>query len=74
KPGDNQVCGRVEEFIYLGDHIRVRLAVAGNHEFVVKVSNTQQRTSLSVGDQVQLCWAADDCRALDTLQDPSITS
>ncbi|MXY14718.1 MAG: ABC transporter ATP-binding protein [Proteobacteria bacterium] len=74
KPGDNQVCGRVEELIYLGDHIRVRLAVAGNHEFVVKVSNTQQRTSLSVGDQVQLCWAADDCRALDTLQDPSITS
>ena len=74
KPGDNQVRGRVEELIYLGDHIRVRLTVAGNHEFVVKVSNTHQRTSLGVGDQVQLAWAADDCRALDTLQDPSIAA
>ena len=72
KTGGNLVNGRVEELIYLGDHIRVRLTVAGNKEFVVKVSNTHHRTSLSEGNQVQLAWAADDCRALDTLQDTPI--
>ena len=72
KNGDNLVNGRVEELIYLGDHIRVRLTVAGNKEFVVKVSNTHHRTSLNEGNQVQLAWAADDCRALDTFQDTSI--
>jgi hypothetical protein len=33
------VDGRVEELIYLGDHIRVRMNVAGNDEFIVKVRN-----------------------------------
>ena len=29
---DNSIVGRVEELIYLGDHIRSRLAVAGTDE------------------------------------------
>jgi ABC-type sugar transport system ATPase subunit len=29
----------IEELIYLGDHIRVRMKVAGNDEFIVKVRN-----------------------------------
>ena len=40
EPGDqmdNLVKGKIEEMIYLGDHIRVRMNVAGNDEFVVKV-------------------------------------
>ena len=31
--------GRIEELIYLGDHIRCRMTVAGNNEFIVKVPN-----------------------------------
>ena len=62
---DNAIIGRVVELIYLGDHIRVRLSVAGNDEFVVKIPNTEQRVALREGMEVELGWAADDCRALD---------
>ena len=62
---ENVVSGRVEELMYLGDHIRARLAVAGNDQFIVKVPNAHRHAALSEGMQVQLGWAADDCRALD---------
>ena len=62
---DNKIVGRVEELIYLGDHIRARLAVAGTDEFVVKIPNTDRHSALHEGMEVDLCWAADDCRALD---------
>ena len=31
--------GRIAELIYLGDHIRARLEVAGHDDFIVKVPN-----------------------------------
>ncbi|MCY4547238.1 MAG: ABC transporter ATP-binding protein [Defluviicoccus sp.] len=62
---DNVVSGRVEELIYLGDHIRARLTVAGNDAFIVKVPNAQGHASLREGARVRLGWAAEDCRALD---------
>jgi putative spermidine/putrescine transport system ATP-binding protein len=62
---DNSIVGRVEELIYLGDHIRARLAVAGTDEFVVKIPNTERHAALREGMDVNLGWAAEDCRALD---------
>ena len=62
---ENVIGGRVQELIYLGDHIRARLAVAGNDEFVVKVPNAHRHATLSEGMEVRLGWVADDCRALD---------
>ncbi len=62
---DNVVSGRVEELIYLGDHIRARLTVAGHDEFVVKVPNAPRHASLAEGTRIRLGWAAEDCRALD---------
>ena len=62
---ENICSGRVEELIYLGDHIRARLTVAGNDEFIVKVPNAHHHASLVQGTSVRLCWAAEDCRALD---------
>ena len=64
---ENVIGGRVQELIYLGDHIRARLAVAGNDEFIVKVPNAHRLANLSEGMEVRLGWAADDCRALDAL-------
>ncbi|MCH9671602.1 MAG: ABC transporter ATP-binding protein [Gammaproteobacteria bacterium] len=55
----------VHELIYLGDHIRCRMGVAGNDEFIVKVPNSAGHRPLSVGEQVQVGWATEDCRALD---------
>jgi len=63
----NRLTGRVEELIYLGDHIRVRMTVAGNRGFVVKLRNDGERPSVKVGDTVPIGWQAADCRALDPI-------
>jgi putative spermidine/putrescine transport system ATP-binding protein len=46
---DNLVKGKIEELIYLGDHIRVRMNVAGNDEFIVKVRNRGEKRKLETG-------------------------
>ncbi len=68
-PGDGEcdttVSGRIEELIYLGDHIRTRMSVCGRDDFVVKVPNTAQQWELRSGLPVSLGWKKEDCRALD---------
>ena len=61
----NRVEGRICERIYMGDHIRVRLALLGTDEFVVKVPNNEGCADFAVGDMAPLWWRAEDCRALD---------
>jgi putative spermidine/putrescine transport system ATP-binding protein len=61
----NRLSGRIEELIYLGDHIRVRMTVAGNDEFIVKVRNSaNMQWDLNDGDEMNVGWHAQDCRAL----------
>ena len=55
----------VEELIYLGDHIRTRINLAGNSEFIVKVPNSMGHAQLSEGSTVKVGWSMEDCRALD---------
>lgn len=57
----------VEEIIYLGDHLRLRLHVCGDHNFIVKVQNNHLGMSPVVGQQLSVGWHADDCRALDPI-------
>ena len=61
----NIVNGRIEELIYLGDHIRVRMNVAGNNEFIVKVRNRGDKRELTEGQNTKIGWASADCKALD---------
>ncbi len=56
---------KVEELIYLGDHIRTRINLAGNDEFIVKVPNAQGHAPLREGETVKVGWTMEDCRALD---------
>ncbi|MHA1523048.1 MAG: TOBE domain-containing protein, partial [Alphaproteobacteria bacterium] len=63
----NRLDGRIEELIYLGDHIRVRMSVAGHDEFIVKVPNKQAHETLREKDAVTVGWATNDCRALDPI-------
>ena len=56
---------RIEELIYLGDHIRVRMSVSKTDDFVVKVRNASSRPALSVGEELNVGWHSKDCRALD---------
>lgn len=62
---DNRFEGEVKELIYLGDHIRVRMHVSGNDDFIVKVPNKTGGRSMRVGEKTPVGWARDDCRALD---------
>ncbi|MEZ5925548.1 MAG: ABC transporter ATP-binding protein [Hyphomicrobiaceae bacterium] len=64
---DNVLPGKVEELIYLGDHIRTRMAVAGRRDFIVKVPNRQGHAPLREGDEVSVGWLTEDCRALDAV-------
>ena len=61
---ENKFRGVVEELIYLGDHIRVRLEVCKNKEFIVKIPN-EGSVNFNEGDTVNLSWEADNIRALD---------
>jgi putative spermidine/putrescine transport system ATP-binding protein len=67
-PSDNMeniVPGRIEEMIYLGDHLRVRMTVAGDDGFIVKVRNRSGERALSEGQELNIGWYASDCKALD---------
>ncbi len=64
--GVNRTEGKVLELIYLGDHIRCRMAVSGHDDFIVKVPNAGgDHKHLVVGETTQISWEAVDCRALD---------
>jgi len=60
--------GRIEELIYLGDHIRARLTVAGHNDFIVKVPNRSGGNDIAQGREVRIGWKAVDCRALDFME------
>jgi putative spermidine/putrescine transport system ATP-binding protein len=62
---DNIFPAKVEELIYLGDSMRVRLNVCGNSDFIVRIANVSGRRKLSPGDMTRVGWRAEDCRALD---------
>ena len=59
--------GTVRELIYLGDHLRTRINVCGNDEFIVKVPNAAGRIKIKKGQKINVGWTAQDCRALDFL-------
>ena len=62
---ENSFNAKVKELIYLGDHIRTRVEVCGNDQFIVKVPNSYKGANLKEGTSVKLSWKADDSRALD---------
>ena len=60
----NVFTGDVKELIYLGDHIRARLNVCGNEEFIVKIPN-EGNFDLQEGSKITVSWDPKDIRALD---------
>ena len=60
----NVFTGEVKELIYLGDHIRARLDVCGNEEFIVKIPN-EGNMNLKEGSKINVSWDRKDIRALD---------
>ncbi|WNW12137.1 ABC transporter ATP-binding protein [Pseudomonas sp. DTU_2021_1001937_2_SI_NGA_ILE_001] len=64
----NRFSGRVAEFIYLGDHVRVRMEVADKNDFFVKQPIAELDPAMRVGDVVPIGWQTEHARALDPLE------
>lgn len=64
---DNILKGTINEVIYLGDHLRVVMSVAGNEKFIVKVRNRGDQRTLEAGRIHNIGWSASDCKALDAV-------
>jgi putative spermidine/putrescine transport system ATP-binding protein len=58
-PADCALSGTLAEAIYLGDHLRLRVAVREMGDIVVKA---QASHAPAVGAVVRLGWRAEDCR------------
>ena len=65
-PDAHTLKAEVLEFIYMGDIFRTRLRVAGRDDFIIKTRNAPDQRRLKPGEQIEIGWIADDCRALDT--------
>ncbi|WP_372886477.1 ABC transporter ATP-binding protein [Shimia sp.] len=63
--GAHLLKAEVLEFIYMGDIFRTRLRVAGNDEFIIKSRNAPDQVRLQAGQQIEIGWLPEDCRALD---------
>ena len=65
KEGAHLLNAEVLEVIYMGDILRTRLNVAGNTEFIVKTRNAPGLSRMEAGENLEIGWHIDDCRALD---------
>jgi putative spermidine/putrescine transport system ATP-binding protein len=64
-PEAHTLKAKVIEFIYMGDIFRFRLSVAGNDDFIVKTRNAPDAVKLQAGQDIEIGWLPQDCRALD---------
>jgi putative spermidine/putrescine transport system ATP-binding protein len=64
-PDAHTLKAEVAEFIYMGDIYRTRLRVAGRDDFIVKTRNAPDQRRLEPGEQIEIGWRPQDCRALD---------
>ncbi len=67
KSCDNLVSGRIKEFVYLGDHIRLCLDTCGSDHFVVKIPAGQFDGNIKFGDELSIGWQREYTRALDVM-------
>jgi len=63
--GAHTLKAEVLEFIYMGDIFRTRLRVAGKDDFIIKTRNAPDQVRLKPGQQIEIGWLPEDCRALD---------
>ncbi|WP_397452092.1 ABC transporter ATP-binding protein [Pseudomonas sp. NA-150] len=63
--GSTPLTARIQEYIYLGDHVRMITEIAGQANFMIKLPATQMDSSWTVGSSISLSWAPEHIRTLD---------
>ena len=61
--GHCRLTGNLREVIYLGDHVRARIALAGSEDFTVKRPIDEVHRLPAIGERVEIAWAPEHCRA-----------
>lgn len=61
---ENRYMATIRELIYLGDHVRIRIDVAGHDKVYVRQPVNQIHTPLREGDAIEVGWYASDVRVL----------
>src|SRR6185437_2282915 len=61
--GHCRLTGHLREVIYLGDHVRARIALPSNDDFTVKRPIDEAHRLPAIGQPVELAWAPEHCRA-----------
>ncbi len=61
----NRLGGYVKEVIYLGDHLRVRVELAGRKEIIAKAPAAQFKHRFDTGDAIHVGIIPEQLRALD---------
>ncbi len=61
--GENVFAADVEDILFLGDHIRVRMALPGDGHIVVSLANPPLGRGIAAGQRVLVRWQVGDCRA-----------
>jgi putative spermidine/putrescine transport system ATP-binding protein len=62
---ENQFTATVQELIYLGDHVRIRMDVAGSPSFTAKVAIANVDHALKPGERVMIGLPAEHLRAFE---------
>jgi putative spermidine/putrescine transport system ATP-binding protein len=60
---ENRFSAAIEELIYLGDHVRIRMQVANNANFMAKIPISELHGKLKPGDTMTIGVPADHVRA-----------
>ena len=63
--GENTSEAKVLELIYSVDHIRCRRNVEGDENFIVKIPNSNIKSTLKIGEKIPISWDAMVCHAFD---------
>ena len=60
----NEFDAKIEDLVFLGDHLRLRVNLHGRSDFIIKIPNIVGHGAVLEGDWVRIGWATNDCRAL----------
>ncbi len=60
--GHCRLSGKLRELIYLGDHVRARIALPSSDDFTVKRPIDEVHRLPAIGQPVELAWAPEHCR------------
>ena len=61
----NEFDADVDDVTFLGDHLRVRVTVCGQSDFIIKIPNVVGHGAVLEGDRIRIGWTPTDSRVLD---------